>query len=361
MIVTPVMLTDRRYRHLFRNRAFYEQIGYGFDEVHDRDSWFDVAFPDADYRNEAKRLWDGQLIDKGQGGDPVKLQVRIRCKNGDYRWYEIHEYELAKYKVVSFVDVNEIQLRNNQLLKTIKFNNLLNATIAHDIRSPLATLRSLIQFKDTAGYGSETKMKQLLGRINNQISRVFDILDSSVIHHGDELNHFTFTKQRIPLKPFIEKIQSYYEEEMNGQGLGWNTLLDGHETVHYDLFVLEVIVRNILSNAIKHTRPHERITVGMARTGYYTDIFIEDKGGGIAQEAIDLIMKPLSYHQHTERQDLRMGFGIGMLLAKEILESHWGRLIIEPNPPIGSTFRIRIPAYIPEFDEAPDNRPERNE
>ncbi len=127
------------------------------------------------------------------------------------------------------------------------------------------------------------------------------------------------------------------------------TNVTAYDHIYYDPFILEVMFRNILSNAIQYTPPMECITVDVEKTPHYTDIHIQDKGGGIAKEALDFIQRPLMERRHNGRTDLRMGFGIGLLISKDLFESHWGTLIIESTPPIGSRFTIRIPAYIPQY------------
>ncbi|RQP10461.1 MAG: sensor histidine kinase [Parapedobacter sp.] len=350
LIVTPVMLTDEKYAHLFRNQAFYDQIGYGMDEVYDRKTWFEKAFPDASYRDEAKRLWDEQLQQSvSENQRHIQLLARVYCKNRQYRWYEIHEYPLGNYRVVTFIDVDDLQTKNEGLLKIIKFNNLLSATIAHDIRAPLATLKSLIQFKNRITDESQINLKNLFSRVDSQVNRIFDIIDSSMLHHSDELQHFRFRQQKIFLDPFIKKIQSYYEEEMKSWGKKWVTNVSGHDHIYYDAFILEVILRNIFSNAVKYTPPMESITVDIETAPHYTDIHIEDRGGGIAEEELSFLQNPLVEHKRNGKTDLQTGFGIGLLISKDMLESHWGKLMIESTSSVGSRFTVRIPSYIPQF------------
>src|SRR5690606_478053 len=124
VILTPIILTDDHYRHLFRNRCFRDEIGYDFGEVYDSKSWYEKAFPDQNYRNETMRLWDQRLAHAQAEKNPhLQLLTRIYCKNNQYRWYNIHEYRLGSYKVITFINVDRVQTKNEELLKIIKFNN----------------------------------------------------------------------------------------------------------------------------------------------------------------------------------------------------------------------------------------------
>ncbi len=219
VIAIPIMLTDKEYVHFFSNKAFNDQVGYRSDEECHRKTWFENAFPDPGYRDDTIRRWNEQLQQSSSENERhIQLLAKIHCKTNRYRWYEIHEYPLDDYRMIIFIDVDDIQTKNEKLLKIIKFNNLLSATIAHDIRAPLATLKSLIQFKNRITEDPQISLKNLLGRVDNQVNRIFDIVDSCVLHHSDELNLFRFKQQKIFLNPFIEKLQSYYEEEMKNSG-----------------------------------------------------------------------------------------------------------------------------------------------
>jgi len=348
VIITPIILIDKTDKRLFTNQAFKNQIGYDLDEVYDKRIWLESAFPDTGYREETIRRWREQLlVSRPEDSLHVQLLAKVYCKNNQYRWYEIHEYTLGEDKMITFINMDDVKTKNEELLKTIQFNALLNAAIVHDIRTPLATLKSLIQLKSKIPDDTKIDVRTVLSRIDNQINRIFDIIDSSVLHHSDQLRHFRFKPQEISLNQLIGKVQSYYDEEMASSGKKWATNVGAQYHVYYDLFILEVMLRNIISNAVKYTPPLEIITVHVENTIDYTAIHIEDKGGGITEEELNFINNPLIKHRQNERTDLRMGFGIGLVISKEMLESHGGRLEITSRPSIGSTFTIQIPTHTP--------------
>ncbi|SEN99712.1 Signal transduction histidine kinase [bacterium A37T11] len=352
VIIPPVIITDANYLHLFRNRAFYEQIGYGSVEMYNSNAWLELVYPDPDYRKEILRQWNEQVVEAAQtGSSQIHLLSRVHCQNENYKWYDIHEHRLGDLKIITFLDVNRLQLQNEELLRVIKFNSLFNATLAHDIRSPLATLDLLLKFKNKFFPTNEEQLQSHFQRISRQLHRIFDVIDSAVLHQAAGSDHFQFTIRKIAIRNLLKHILTYYEEELIAMNITLDGNIESEIFIEYDAFILEVMLRNIISNAIKHSPRNATITITTIQSLHHIDLSVTDNGEGLTQEQIDHILEPRGGNLLPTRENFNDGFGLGLRMAKDLLENHYGKLLVESLPGIGSVFTIRLPGYIPKFPD----------
>ena len=105
---------------------------------------------------------------------------------------------------------------------------------------------------------------------------------------------------------------------------------------------LQQVFTNLLNNAIKFSPPHETITISVRRTGSQAEFSIDDRGPGVAAEEHARIFE--RFYQSESGQRARSGgYGLGLAIAKLIVEQHGGRIWIESNPGKGATFYVTLP------------------
>ncbi|MGZ3819482.1 MAG: PAS domain S-box protein, partial [Mucilaginibacter sp.] len=110
LIITPVILVNGEGRHQYFNKAFLSNIGYSIEYIPDKNAWFEKAYPDQNYRTEVIGNWEKCIETAKVNGDThVHLMVRICCADGSFKWFDIHENTFGDNKVVTFMDVNELQ------------------------------------------------------------------------------------------------------------------------------------------------------------------------------------------------------------------------------------------------------------
>ena len=112
--------------------------------------------------------------------------------------------------------------------------------------------------------------------------------------------------------------------------------------IYFDQEVISMIVDNLLSNAFKYTYKGT-ITLALrsviANDVEYTEIEIADTGIGIPQEDISRIFE--RYYQTNIRKNMP-GFGIGLALVKNLVDLHEGTILVDSEPNVGSSFRVRL-------------------
>lgn len=113
----PMMVAEGRNNHVsFANRKFSELIGYTAQEIQDMAHWWPMAYPDPDYREEARSRWESRMAYALQSGhSPEPDEARIRCKSGEERSFEVHHSAMAGVRLSMLVDLSERRLAEQQI------------------------------------------------------------------------------------------------------------------------------------------------------------------------------------------------------------------------------------------------------
>lgn len=220
------------------------------------------------------------------------------------------------------------------------------AMLAHELRSPLAPLRNLLEIMKLGGRDSEVleQARPTLERQLNQMVRlVDDLLDVGRITRGK----LELRKERVELTPIIQ--QGVEASRPLAESAGHEVVVSmPSESIllSADPARLSQIISNLLNNAYKYTPPGGRIELAAERCGSDVVIRVKDNGIGIPADKLASVFE--MFTQVNESSDMSQGgLGIGLTLVKELVEIHGGT--IEPHsagPGQGSEFVVRLPVLI---------------
>jgi signal transduction histidine kinase len=112
--------------------------------------------------------------------------------------------------------------------------------------------------------------------------------------------------------------------------------------VEADENMLKTILRNLLSNAIKFTRENGSISIISSLTSDYVEVCVSDSGVGIPEEKIPLLFN-IATNISTRGTSQETGTGLGLILCKEFVEKHNGKIWVETKVGIGSQFKFTLP------------------
>jgi signal transduction histidine kinase len=218
------------------------------------------------------------------------------------------------------------------------------ANMSHELRTPL---NAIIGF-------SELIRRQALGELNDDqraciadvvdagrhlLSLVNDILDLSKVEAGRmelELSDFS-------LREVIESGLSLHTERASRAGIALGSSFDSADvTIHADERKVRQVVFNLLSNALKFTPPGGHVDVDAKAVNGTIEVAVSDTGPGIEPEDQEMIFE--EFGQARRGGEQQEGTGLGLPLARRLVELHGGRLWVESVAGSGSTFRFVLPA-----------------
>ena len=292
----------------------------------------------------------------------AEIDVRFRnFETGAGRWmaYKVLKLTDGSGAVVGFATVSQDvtdRLRLEQHLRQLADDlsdadhrkNEFLATLAHELRNPLAPLNSMLELLKRAG-SDEGKRRQAIDTMERQLSQlvrlVDDLLDLNRITH----NRIDLRKGRVELAVVIEQaVQSARSlAESKGQRLQLALSRDPIY-LHADNVRLAQVFGNLLNNACKYTDHGGTISVTTARDGDDVVISIADTGAGIPHDQLEKIFDMFTQLDRN-RGSSEGGLGIGLTLVRRLVQLHGG--VVEARsagPGQGSTFVVRLP-----IEEAP--------
>jgi PAS domain S-box-containing protein len=352
---------------IFVNRAGLRLVG-----LDDMDQARKVHVKDFFFPEDQARIMDEFLpsvAEKGHG----EVDVRFRnFKTGDARWmaYKVLKLLDGTGQAVGFATVSQDVTERRRLedgLRQLAANlseegrrkNEFLATLAHELRNPLAPLSNMLEILRRTGTGQPAPPQALdtMGRQLSQLVRlVDDLLDLSRITH----NRLELRKAPVELgavinqaveasRPLIDSMRHELRVIPSAQPIH----LDG------DAARLAQVFANLLNNSAKYTSPGGKIEVKTERRGQEAVVTVKDNGAGIPRDRLDSIFEMFNQVQGSLERS-QGGLGIGLTLVRRLVQMHGGSVQADSaGEGKGAEFVVRLPIHDARPAASPEPTPAR--
>jgi PAS domain S-box-containing protein len=253
--------------------------------------------------------------------------------------------------------LRELDLANAALREASAARSRFLANITHELRTPLhAILLASRLLVDPVGRPGRQRTRTLPATIEGSGRYLLSLIDDLVDLSRIELSELRVEPLDLAIAPVLDGVRDQLAALAAEKGVGLAIPAASRLRVHADPLRLRQVLVNLVSNAIKYTPPGGRVRVTARGTGGRVEVAVEDTGIGIAAADLERIFEPFErlHHQATP------GAGLGLPIARRIVELHGGTLTAHSEPGSGSTFRLTIPraAAVPERHlGAPRRRP----
>lgn len=329
------------------NQRLCDLVGYTLEELLASD-FQSITHPD-DLND------DLELFEQLKAGDISRYTIRKRYihKQGHEVPIDLtvslqHESEReAPYCISIIQDSTERANYQKRLEEAISQRDQFLAVLSHELRNPLGSLRNAIKLlQHTApDLSKSSQLVDLLERQTQHMSRlVEDLLDTSRITQ----NRIVLQRELIDLSEVADESVASLRSNFAAKEQSLTLTLHGSEfPVIGDRTRLLQTIENLLANANRYTQCGGRIQVDLSIDSGFVVLSVADDGQGIAPEQIDSIFS--MFTRGRETQETQGGLGIGLALAKMLVEKHEGRLIVHSDGVgQGATFTLHFPlAAIP--------------
>jgi signal transduction histidine kinase len=267
-----------------------------------------------------------------------KKSIPMKC-NGSYKWFDIYESTLGASKVITFLDIDELYQNNEHMADLLSQKDILLSVIAHDVRSPLSNIRQIVDNYKQMEL-SETEVEAIFHKLDDQVEYIYNLISSLLLRTSGVMGIFQEKRERILLKDFFSKYKKYYRERLKKKGVTLQLDFPADAAIDFDPFILDIISRNLIDNAIKYTFDNNPVSIKLNSGDGFDELVINDKGYGMTAAQIEAILSNKVSRQL--KQQVTDGFGLGLIMAKEILEKTRGRLSITSVLGEGTSFIIRL-------------------
>ena len=288
--------------------------------------------------------------------NPEELDVYpLKKKDGSAVWIEDHGWYIKDDNgIILFHEgvsrnVTERKTTEMQLLKYSEELQELNATkdkffsiIAHDLKTPFNSILGLSEIlKDEAKYLDIATIEQYSGIIHSTSKNTFRLLENLLDWARIQQSQISFHPAPVILKKTVNDIVEMMVEKANSKMIAVINFVPSKLIVTADENMLKTVLRNLISNALKFTPVNGKIEIRAVLVGNTVEVSIEDTGTGMTKEDIGKIFKIGSSFSKRGTENEK-GTGLGLMLCKEFVEKHGGKIWIESEVGKGSTFTFTI-------------------
>jgi len=248
----------------------------------------------------------------------------------------------------------QISQQNEELHHLNATKDKLFSIIGHDLRNPLAVQKSLAHslLTDIDSFSKE-ELLEAMSIILRSAESGYDLLTNLLQWARSQSAGLKFTPQPIAIYELLAEITDSYKDTASQKGVKVEIrkASNGQEKVFADENMLRTILRNLLVNAIKFSHPNGLITIQVSGGDKHAQIAISDQGVGMDTKHLQHLFET-DKHLSTTGTANEMGTGLGLLLCKEFVEHHGGKIMVVSEKGEGSTFSFTLPDD--NFYSAPD-------
>ncbi len=268
--------------------------------------------------------------------DPETLDIPIIFLKEELVMRVMHQIQLVAAKRI-------IERQNEELRRTISNRDKMYSVIAHDLRSPMASIRMVLNLavnvvsRETVG----DEIFELLDKANRESEETHDLLDNLLKWTKSQTGRLSVVYQDIDLDDIVPGVVDIFQMIAEMKKIDLKYLPAKEKLVVYgDNDMIKTIIRNFISNAVKFTPEGKAIEVFYEHEGDFARISVRDHGVGIAADRVDSIFHKGETTYGTDGEE---GSGLGLQLCQDFARKNGGDAYVTSVEGEGSTFSFTIP------------------
>ena len=336
------------------NETLIKNLGYSKDEIIGKPI-FDIYHIDC--IDEVKKTFlqfletgsvkNKELLVKRKDGSLINISLSSDAIRDEKQniIYSISTWrDITEQKKIEFIIIEQ----NKELSKLNADKDRFMSILAHDLKSPF---NSLLGFSDLLLNNfhqySADRIEEQLTVINKVSHQTYNLLEDLLLWSKSQSGKLPFEPQNIDFNEICSEIISKLLYQSESKNISLNILESEKTNLTADFNMLKTILRNLISNAIKFTNEQGQINVFSIKNESETIVIVSDNGVGIDKEnqkkLWDFSQPFACFGTNGEK-----GTGLGLMLCKEFVEKHGGKIWVESELGKGSHFYFTIPKYIHE-------------
>jgi len=213
--------------------------------------------------------------------------------------------------------------------------------VAHDLRTPLTRLRIKAE-KALTGKASKEVLASALKDCLKESASLLKLLENLLAISQAEAGLMHLNKVEEDLSAFLLDLSDFFQYLAEEKNIRLQPRIEKNLLAHFDPNRLRQALANLLENAIKYSPSHRQVIVKAVSNALQIVIEISDEGPGFAPEEVPYIFK--RFYRAKGPKEV-FGFGLGLYLAKTIIEAHGGQISVASTPGLGTTFRVVLPRH----------------
>lgn len=320
----------------FANEAFHKFSGYSDQDIIGKD--FSIIFPIESFQAIRQTIssgqsWQGELVHQTKNGETYEAFVSISpVRLGDI----IENYVIVQEDITVLKQARQKELALQLEQERAHILETFISDIGHEFKTPLSVIHTS-NFILSRSNDKNIRHKHM-DRIQTQVDILDHMLDD-ILEIVTLTNTLELKTQPVWLDGFVQNIVNSVIPLAEGKELTWEVALASHVTIHVDAHKLARILFEILINAVQYTPVQGKISVSLALSEKQVGIVIQDTGIGIQADELEKIFH--RFYRVDKARTVR-STGIGLSVAKLLVDAHQGKIIVESEPGKGSRFEVLL-------------------
>lgn len=230
----------------------------------------------------------------------------------------------------------ELNQLNTKLAEANNSKVKLLSIISHDLRSPVSSLFNFLQLqKINSGKLTKEDRSAMDQKISQSAENLLEAMEDILIWSKSQMEHFTPLRELVDVEELFDEIIHLNEPFAAGKNIELKKELNNSFSFYTDPNFIKIILRNLVSNAIKFTPAHGRVTLSSEKQNNVIDLRVKDTGQGIAPADLATV-----FEWNSIRSD---SSGLGLKLAREFTEKLGGTISVTSQKDQGTEFIVSIP------------------
>ncbi|MCF6241954.1 MAG: PAS domain-containing sensor histidine kinase [Bacteroidales bacterium] len=309
----------------------------------------DVAetFVDKDYRKQKLKQW----IEQGEYSDEFQIKTSdnriVYVRDAGHL---VTENGKPMYFDGALEDITEKKVLEKKLKESNTSKNKFFSILSHDLKGAFGQFIGATDLiLDEINNFDKEQIENIIQLLNEQANRSYKLLENLLDWSKSQEGILKFQPEPINLSALIKEIVEYYNQAAKKKSINLYSELKDSLIVYADKYMLSTVLRNLISNAVKFTPKGGSVVISACElidTENYRnkvlEISVKDTGVGIEKERIEHLFN-MEGNYSTKGTGGEIGTGLGLILCKEFVEKHGGKIWVESETGKGSTFKFTIP------------------
>ena len=348
-----IWLKDSNGVYITCNKQFEKFFGAKEDEIIGKTDYdfVDRELADSFRINDKKAMeacgpsMNEEWITFADGGDRALLET-IKVPMTDDEGNLIGVLGISRNITQRKLAEDEIKLKNEQLLLSQEDREKMFSIIVHDLKTPFNSFLGMTQLLSEELHSfTQEEIKEMAASMKTSAESLYALLENLLLWARSKRGMIPFNPALIELLPVVREGAEMMEEPAKIKNITIEIDINEDIAVLADNNILQTIIRNLVSNAVKFTLPGGHVILkAKSKDNSSVEVSVEDTGIGMSREILDNLFKPGS---HTGRKGTEgeSSSGLGLIVCNDFVKMLGGKLEIESEQGKGSRFFFSLPSH----------------
>lgn len=336
-----VMRFDRKHRHAFVNSASQQVLGIDPQKFIGK-THQEMGFPD-----DLCLLWEEEMDKVFESGiaDTIDFSIHAKGRDIDFEWQLIPEFNAEDeipYLLAVARDVSKRTMSEKALEEALKTKDKFFSIIAHDLRNPFGSLRTLSEYLQNSEDLTKEEIQEFAEIMHASACQGYDLLENLLEWSRSQRGNIKWQPQEFDLVGLIDSNLKLIQANIRKKQININFHTEKSHHVFADKYMIDTIIRNLIANAVKFTYMNGNIDVVLIEQAKNYCVSIKDDGKGITKENQTKLFD-LDNQYSSVGTAMETGTGLGLILCKEFIDINNGKIWVESEVGKGSCFSFTVP------------------